>query len=432
MTESVVDDSLQMLATPSRADAAEYPSLSAEMALERLKAGQKLERVRISRLKFEGDFPKGIELVHVELDRPEFRKATFHGPVVFSRCEVIGLSVHRTPVVFEQSLAFKSCTLRRPRLDGVEIRGALTLDNSEIYGPLKIHHATLGSTHAWETKFRGWAEFKHCTIAGIADFRSCHVEEGLVLNCSTFKGDLLFRGMTCAKKLDLTDTTCEGLIDLSKAKLHDYAYLEGVHCGPLTRFAFLNAVADRMQIRPEQVSGRLMSEAEHRYGDARHEYGLLKASYQIQHRFDDEDWALHQFKINQRRGKPRSWARPWSKLAQLCDLVFLDWGCGYGTKPNRAVTTAIILMALFALIYAAGIHQFEISSPPLDHLPKDHWQNRLLFGLLTTVSVFTAGFGGDQLQQAHGWILLPLACEAVLGTLLWGLFVVAFSRKVIR
>ncbi len=51
---------------------------------------------------------------------------------------------------------------------------------------------------------------------------------------------------------------------------------------------------------------------------------------------------------------------------------------------------------------------------------------------MTTVSVFTSGFGGDQIHAAHGWILIPITIEAVLGTFLWGLFVVAFSRKVIR
>ncbi len=430
--ETPVDDVPASTAAPVRSDTADYPTLTAEVALERLRAGQKLERVRVSRLKFEGEFPHSVELVHVVLDRPDFRKAVFHGPVVFSRCDIIGVSVQRGPVVFEQALSFKSCTLRRPRLDGIDVRGGFTLDNSEITGPLKIHHGRFATTHAWETKFRGWVEFKNCTIAGTADFRSCHVEEGLVLNGTTFTGDVLFRGMTCAKKLDLGEAHCDALVDFSKAKLHDYVYLEGIHAGPKLQFAFLNAVADRLQVRPEQLSGRLLSEAEHRYGDARHEYGLLKASYQIQHRFDDEDWALHQFKINQRRAKPRSWSRPWTKLAQLCDLVFLDWGCGYGTKPNRAVLTAFVLMITFALIYAAGIHHFEIDSPPLDHLPKDHWANRILFGLLTTVSVFTSGFGGGQLHDAHGWVLVPLACEAVLGTLLWGLFVVAFSRKVIR
>lgn len=51
---------------------------------------------------------------------------------------------------------------------------------------------------------------------------------------------------------------------------------------------------------------------------------------------------------------------------------------------------------------------------------------------MTSVSVFTSGFGGEHLQNAHGWVLAPLAIEALLGTLLWGLFIVAFSRKVIR
>ncbi|HTN02062.1 MAG TPA: hypothetical protein VL132_09300 [Planctomycetaceae bacterium] len=90
------------------------------------------------------------------------------------------------------------------------------------------------------------------------------------------------------------------------------------------------------------------------------------------------------------------------------------------------------MMVCFAAIYAAGIHHFDIEKPPIADLPTDHLANRVLFGLLTTVSVFTSGFGGDQLHAAHGWMLVPLAIEALLGTLLWGLFIVAFSRKVIR
>jgi hypothetical protein len=417
---------------PARSDVAHYPELDAKTALERLRAGQKLERVRVVRLKLEGDFPKPLELVHVVLERPEVRAATFHGPVILSRCEVTGLSTGKGPIVFEQTWAFKSCTLRRFQIGNVEVRGNLAFDNSDIHGPLKVYETKIGALKTWETKFHGWVEFKRCEFLGTADFRSSHADEGLVLSGSTLHGDALFRGMTCGKKLDMADARCEGLVDLSKAKLHDYAYLEQIQAGPQMRLAFLNAVADRIRIRPDQVEGRLLSECEGRFGDARHEYGLLKASYQVQHRFDEEDWALHQFKINQRRAKPRSWVRPWTKLAEWFEIAFLDWGCGYGTKPGRAVATAFTLMFVFAVIYAMGVRQFEIDKPPLDHLPVDHWANRALFGVLTTVSVFTSGFGGDQIHAAHGWILIPITIEAVLGTFLWGLFVVAFSRKVIR
>ena len=45
--------------------------------------------------------------------------------------------------------------------------------------------------------------------------------------------------------------------------------------------------------------------------------------------------------------------------------------------------------------------------------------------------VFTSGFGNLK-ELATGWMVIPLIVEALLGTLLWALFIVAFSRKVIR
>jgi len=45
--------------------------------------------------------------------------------------------------------------------------------------------------------------------------------------------------------------------------------------------------------------------------------------------------------------------------------------------------------------------------------------------------VFTSGLSGIR-DAAKGWMNIPLIVEAFLGTLLWGLFIVAFSRKVIR
>ena len=35
-------------------------------------------------------------------------------------------------------------------------------------------------------------------------------------------------------------------------------------------------------------------------------------------------------------------------------------------------------------------------------------------------------------DAAQGWMNMPLIAESLLGTFLWGLFIVAFSRKVIR
>jgi hypothetical protein len=54
-----------------------------------------------------------------------------------------------------------------------------------------------------------------------------------------------------------------------------------------------------------------------------------------------------------------------------------------------------------------------------------------LIGLETSVAAFTSGFG-DLRDTGRGLMSLPLIAESLLGTLLWGLFIVAFSRKVIR
>jgi hypothetical protein len=57
--------------------------------------------------------------------------------------------------------------------------------------------------------------------------------------------------------------------------------------------------------------------------------------------------------------------------------------------------------------------------------------NRAMIGLLTSVSVFTSGMGGVR-EVAQGWMNVPVMVESVMGTLLFGLSIVAFSRKVIR
>ena len=47
-------------------------------------------------------------------------------------------------------------------------------------------------------------------------------------------------------------------------------------------------------------------------------------------------------------------------------------------------------------------------------------------------AAFTSGFG-DLRDVARGGVMnVLLIVESLLGTLLWGLFIVAFSRKVIR
>jgi hypothetical protein len=96
------------------------------------------------------------------------------------------------------------------------------------------------------------------------------------------------------------------------------------------------------------------------------------------------------------------------------------------------VRTAGIIILLFAVIYAAGITNFYLDEAKM---PFDGGSqallNRVSVGLFKSVAVFTSGLSGIG-DISRGWMNAPLIVESLLGTLLWGLFIVAFSRKVIR
>lgn len=93
--------------------------------------------------------------------------------------------------------------------------------------------------------------------------------------------------------------------------------------------------------------------------------------------------------------------------------------------------TALIILIGFAAIYMMEIEKFHIDKVPLEGFEKTSRPNRIVFSLVTSVAVFTSGLSGIK-DIAKDWMNIPLVIEALLGTLLWGLFIVEFSRKVIR
>jgi hypothetical protein len=79
----------------------------------------------------------------------------------------------------------------------------------------------------------------------------------------------------------------------------------------------------------------------------------------------------------------------------------------------------------------SGVTALPVDKLPFRSLDVTNPLNWVMIGLLTSVSVFTSGFGSLR-DAAQGWMNIPMIVESLLGTLIWGLFIVAFSRKVIR
>ncbi len=406
--------------------------MTATEAVQKLRDGEPIIGVRIGRLQLRGTFEHPIVLERCECPHLQIEQATFAGSVTLQQCKIRRMRIGRK-TNFAAEVNLTGCTLHSTVIRQASFAAALKTNRMTLTAHTKIEQSTFGGdVKGFGLVSDDWIEWSRCTIAGNVDLRSMELAEGFVMSRCTVVGDVNLRGSTIHKKLQLDQTSIAGTLDLAKTKLHDFVYLQDMIVTDTTRFRFVNAIADFIHVEPEQLEGRLASENDGCPGDAILEYGLLKRCYSTLHRYEEEDWAFYRFKVAQRRCRGWSWRRPGSVAARVCNYLFLDIGCGYGVQPGRALLFGAFVILAFALMYATGMQHFADANPPIRELAADGMINRGLFGLLASVSVFTAGFTGDHLQGASGWVLLPLAVEAVLGTVLWGLFIVAFSRKVIR
>ncbi len=407
------------------------PEMAPAEALARLAEGKPVENVRIRRLTLKGEFDKPVLFKNCILTQPEFAGGIFKDELAFSNC-TLDRPYFTKAVTVEGNFRFHNSTANKAAISRLTVKGMTFLGDSTYKGKLTFANCRFqNKVSLWEAKLECWTDFKGCTFNAEADFRSLHADQGFVAAKCTFHGDFLFRGSTVTKKFQLDGCRFEKLLDISKAKFHDYAYLEGIEQGPEMRLAMANAVGERLLITPGQVEGRLASELAGQNAQAMHEYGFLKKCYQSQHRFPEEDWAFYRFKVNQRLAGQATWKKPWTKARRFCDWLFLDIGCGYGTNPARAVRMAIVIILGFALLYGGNVDEFHNEKVPFPSEPETATANRVMIGLTTSVSVFTSGMGGIR-EIAKGWMNVPVMAESILGTLLFGLFIVAFSRKVIR
>jgi len=403
-------------------------------AVALLIAGKEVVGVRIRRLRLSGDVTYPVRFRNCVLSQPEFNKCVFKESVHFLSCTVDRLQFIRVNV-FEKDLKFDGSTVSKLMMNKAEVKGNLNAANATFRGKFFCQDCDFhGRVNFWESRFETWTNFLGCRFRSEADFRSIHAEQGFVMsNKSVVEGDILFRGANVEKKFQPDGAKFLGAVDLNKAKLHDFAYLEAIEQGPKQTFSFLNTVGERIRVRPEQIEGRLASELAGNHEDAMQEYGLLKKCYSALHRFDQEDWAFYRFKVAQRKSKPVSWRRPWTVWRTAADYLFLDVGCGYGTNPLRAVRMAVVIILFFALIYGLNVEMFyaDPKKLPFPESQSTDVENRVMIGFITSVSVFTSGMGGIR-EIARGWMNVPVMVESIMGTLLFGLFIVAFSRKVIR
>ena len=408
-----------------------YPELSEEEALNRLRDGQPIERCYIRRLNLTGEFDKTLLLREVYINHLAISEGTFLQNLSLQGCRIRRTYISKSS--FKRALSFKHSELHFLHFDENICEQGLNAESIKASSKVLLTRSIFrGRVRFWEAQFQDWVTLEKSEFHHRLDMRSAHLNAGLTAPGSHFHEEVLFRGTHIAMKWEAIGARFDGLVDFSKAKLNDFVYLEEIEQGEKQMWAFWNTVSERIVIRPDQIEGRLKSEEEGQYETAMREYGVLKHSFEHGNLYARDDWAFYRFKVNERRARGASWTRPVSKVMELLDWFFLDWGCGYGTHPGRAIRTALVLIVFFAGLYTLGADQLhKPENLPFPEMPADSFLNRASTSLFVSLAAFTSGFG-DLRGVAMGWLNVPIMLEALLGTMMWGLFVVAFGRKVIR
>ena len=219
---------IEAVLPPPDGDSGEKKTIPAAEALELIRDGKPVENVRVERLRFRGTFEKPVVFRNCVLAQPQFDGATFQADVSFLGCTLDRAGFGK-PSEFGQSLLLTGSNLHRFQPTRLTIKGTLACHHIVTRGQMRFSDCKFaGNVAFWEARFNGWADFRDCEFTGEADFRSFHAEEGFVLQRCTFRSNVLFRGSTVEKKFEAASSRFEALLDFSKAKLHDYAYLETI------------------------------------------------------------------------------------------------------------------------------------------------------------------------------------------------------------
>ncbi len=435
----------------------DLPVLSTEEAKLKLEKGEPIEGVHIERLAFnKKQLQVPVSIVECKIDMLDFNNSTFTEDVVIRRCDIQTLVL--SEAVFEKKCDFKKTTIHRGRIQRATFKGKAAFDEAKIcytsfYQSVFEGEADFSRTSYFgeatfnEAIFKGDASFIHADFPdkalykktqwfGETDFKNIEIQNDIDFQEAYFHSNVYFTNSVFRLSMDFTCTTFSGRTDFAHVSVGRSIILHNLTLGPDQGFRFKNACIASILFDRETVEGHIFPEheahkanVEHPHGfylEASREYAFLRTAFQQINRFDDEDWAYYQFKKCERKGQPWSY-RPIKLLKRAVDFFFLDLGCGYGTKPFRTFAVSLVMVAVFAMFYFIDLQPAQCKV----YIQDAAFANQCLYALDISVMALSGGYSALP-SELPGSMRLAAMLEYFVGMVLLGLFVVAFSRKVIR
>jgi uncharacterized protein YjbI with pentapeptide repeats len=420
-------------------------TLTADEVKHKLKNGEAVEGVTLERITLaKSKFTGPVILTECQIEHLDLNGSTFQGEVILRRCKIRTLILSGS--TFEKICDLKKSTVHRIRCQEATFQGGFHGSEATLAGSFhksifvgkadfgwsRIH----GDATFTEVQFQSEADFRNARIEGNGIFEKAHCRGAALFCDSVIEGDLRLRNSVWERELnlsrsqvklgvDMTAASLGGVTDMRDMTVGRTINLNRLQLGPQQGFRFMGLVASTMDMQRKTVEGHVHPEQEKKYWFATDEYGFLRVMFQKIHRYEDEDWAYFQYKRMERKSKPLGW-NPLRWLIRGCNYLFLDLGCGYGTRPFRTLLACALMVIFFAFLYLGLAIDHSI---PVRNFGFSTEINQVIQAFDYSLTAFSGSY--SELPFEGGGRILAMI-EYMLGVVFLGLFVVALSRKVIR
>lgn len=426
----------------------ELPTMTVEEVRKKIEAGETIQGVAIDRVSLaRKKITTPVNLIECTIEHLDLNSSTFSEDVFVRRCEIKTLVI--SEATFEKKCDFEKTLILRGKSQRTQFKGDVSFESAKLchtsfYQSTFFAKAEFGYTKYSgdasfeEVDFQKGASFVHADFpekgvfrrshfGGKLDFKSLESQGDIEFDEGKFDDEVLLNGSVFRLSVSFNKATLSNRTDFSHIQVGRALVLSGITLGERQGFVFKNADINHVVFSRDLVEGHIYPEQDGRYFESAREYAFLRTAFQHNNQFDDEDWAYYQFKRCERRGKRLSY-NPLRWVQVFLEYFFLDWGCGYGTRPFRTLGMCFVLLAAFALCYYIS----PIEVPKETYYGFDQPQlTRIVYSFDISLMAFSGGYG-DLPLTVRGMVKIISMAEYLIGVVLMGLFVVSFSRKIIR
>lgn len=168
---------------------------------------------------------------------------------------------------------------------------------------IALFHGVVNFTNAL---FYRKAVFENVFFEKFANFENACFAEEINFQNSHFLAGASFKGSFCSQELNFTKAVFDDYVNFDLANINrrlnltDAAFDKGI--------SFYHAVIDVVVVERDQIENRLVYEGllkeqkyKRHYMRVKEEYLILKESFHQRGKFDEEDWAYYQYRVNDRK-----------------------------------------------------------------------------------------------------------------------------------